>query len=259
MVTKIGSLGLIIGALSIAAASIGYAQDVKEITYIDDFTEIELNNSSDVRITIGDEYLIRLSGDEDRFDSIEFDKSGDTLEISTKRRFGGFFGRKGSGNVSIDIIVPDLEEVLINGSGDAEVIGLDNDEISLKIHSSGDLYVTGRSDNVEIEIHGSGDVEMDEVTGENVEIEIHGSGNVEFDGGTCDRLTIEVEGSGDVDARDLVCKSAEVEIEGSGNSRVHVTERLVFDGEGSGRLDVFGKPDEVIDNAAKRKCKIRIR
>ncbi len=100
---------------------------------------------------------------------------------------------------------------------------------------------------------------MDEVTGENVDIEIHGSGNVDFSGGTCNDLTIEIEGSGDVDARNLICHSAKIDVEGSGNTRIHVTDRVVFDGEGSGRLDVFGNPGEVVDEAAKRNSKIRIR
>ena len=249
---------MFLGVIFFSVSSIVHAQDVKEITELTDFTNLELNNSTDIRVTISEDYLIRLIGDEDRFENIDFDLSGDTLEISTRKRFG-FFGRKSTGNIIIEILMPDLEEITLNSSGDAEVIGLDNDEISLNINSSGDLYVTGKSENVEIEIHGSGDVEIDEIVSEDVEIDINGSGNVEFDGGICDNLYIEVDGSGDIDARDFVCSSAEIEIDGSGNSRVFVTENIVFDGDGSGRLDVFGDPKEVIDNAAKRKSKIRIR
>lgn len=258
MMDTVGIMKFVIGVIFLSVSSIVHAQDVKEITNISDFTNLELNNSTDIRVTIGDEYLIRLIGDEDRFDNIDFNHSGDTLEISTRKRFG-FFNRKSVSSVNIEIVMPDLEEITLNSSGDAEVIGLDNDELSINIHSSGDLYVTGKSENLKIEVNSSGDVEIDEIISEDVEIEINGSGNVEFDDGVCDRLYIEIDGSGDVDARDLACSSAEIEVDGSGNSRIFVTEKLVFDGDGSGRLDVFGSPKEVIDNAAKRRSKIRIR
>ncbi len=235
------------------------ADDVTRTSDLSGFTEVELDTSIDLKIIIDDDYSITIEGDEDRIGNLDLDQSGDELRISSSRRFGGFFGRKSLGSMSLEITMPDLEELTINGSGDVEIIGLDNDEISLNINSSGDLYVTGKSERIEIEIHGSGDVEMDDITSKNVEIELQGSGNVDFDGGTCDSLEIEVDGSGDVDAKDFVCETAEVDIEGSGNSRVYVTESIIFDGDGSGRLDVFGNPKKVVDNAARRKSKIRIR
>lgn len=236
------------------------AQEARRTSDISDFSEVELDASLDLRIQIADHFSIEILGDKDRVESVELDRRGDELSINSNNGGFGWFGRKrNSGPLSIYITMPELEEITVNGSGDAEVIGLDNEDVALNIHGSGDLYVTGQSENVEIELHGSGDIEMDEVRGDNVEIEVHGSGNVEFSGGTCDNISIEIEGSGDVDARNLVCLSADVDVEGSGNTRVYATESVIFDGEGSGRLDVFGKPKEVVDEAAKRKSKIRIR
>lgn len=258
MIKTIRNIGFFFLPL-IAMCSYTVAQETVKTFDISDFSEIELNASLDLHIQIADHFSVEAIGDEGRVQTVVLDRHGDELSISTKNGGFGWFRRNRGGPLSVHITMPELEEITLNGSGDAEVIGLDNDEITLNIHGSGDLYVTGRSEDVEIEIHGSGDLEMDEVSGENVDIEVHGSGNVEFSDGTCDVLTIEIEGSGDVDARDLICRSAEVEVEGSGNTRIHVTERVVFDGEGSGRLDVFGKPKEVIDEAAKRDSKIRIR
>lgn len=236
------------------------AQEARRTSDISDFSEVELNSSLDLRIRIEDHYSIEITGDRDRVDSVELDRRGDELRISNNRGGFGWFGlRKSSGPLFVEITMPYLEEITINASGDVEVIGLDNEEVSLNVRGSGDLYVTGKSDNVEIELHGSGDIEMDEIRGDHVDIEIHGSGNVEFNEGTCDSITIEIEGSGDVNARNLRCLTAEVDIEGSGNTRIYASESVIFDGEGSGRLDVFGNPKEVIDEAAKRNSKIRIR
>lgn len=245
-------------ALSAAIASSGFAQEATVTSDLSGFTRIELSTSADLKVIIADDYSITMTGDRDRIDRMELDVSGDELEISSKGRGFSFFGRHNDGYVNIAITMPNIEEMEINGSGDAELIGIDNEEILLNINGSGDLYVTGRSEAVEIEINGSGDIEMDEVSGKDVTIEINGSGNVEFDGGTCERMEIEVDGSGDIDAKDLICEIVQIEVEGSGNSRVHATELLVFESEGSGRVDVFGKPKEVEDRT-KRDKKIRIR
>lgn len=245
-------------ALTVGLTSNGYARDTTKTYDFSGFNSIELSTSADLVVTIADEYSITVTGDEKRIERMEFDLSGDELEIGGRSRFGGFWGRNDDGYVKIEITMPDIEEMEINGSGDAEIIGVDNDELSLNINGSGDLYVTGKSESVEIEINGSGDIEMDEITGDDVVIEINGSGNVEFNGGTCDRLEIEVDGSGDIDAKDLVCREVEIDVEGSGNSRVHATELLTFESSGSGKVDVFGKPKEVVDNT-RRDSKIRIR
>lgn len=245
-------------AFSAAIASSGFTQEATVTSDLSGFSRIELSTSADLKVTIGDEYSITMTGNRDRLERIELDLSGDELEISSKGRGFSFFGRHNDGYASIAITMPNIEEMEINGSGDAEIIGIDNEEVLLNINGSGDLYVTGKSDAVDIEINGSGDIEMDEVSGKDVTIEVNGSGNVEFDGGTCDRMEIEVDGSGDINARHLICKEVEIDVEGSGNSRVHATERLIFKSEGSGRVDVFGKPKKVEDRT-KRDSKIRIR
>ena len=245
-------------ALLMALSSTGFAQEATRTFDYSDFSKIELSTSADLKVTIDDEYSIIVTGDEDRINRMEIDKSGDELEISSKGRGFSLFGRNNDGYVNVTITMPDIEEMEINGSGDAEIFGIDNEEILLNINGSGDLYVTGKSESVVIEINGSGDVEMDEVAGDDVFIEINGSGNVEFVGGQCNRLEIEVEGSGDIDAKDLICKEVEIEVDGSGNSRVYATDTLIFESEGSGKVDVFGKPKNVQDRT-KRKSKIRIR
>ena len=245
-------------ALTVGLTSNGNARDTTKTYDISGFHSIELSTSADLVVTLADEYSIIVTGDAKRIERMDFDLSGDELEISSRSRFSGFWGRSDDGYVKIEITMPDIEEMEINGSGDAEIIGVNNDELFLKINGSGDLYVTGQSRSVEIEINGSGDVEMDEITGDDVVIEVNGSGNVEFDGGTCNRLEVEVDGSGDIDAKDLVCREVDIDVEGSGNSRVHATDLLTFESSGSGKVDVFGKPKEVVDNT-RRESKIRIR
>ncbi|MBT5187114.1 MAG: hypothetical protein HOM01_09920, partial [Kordiimonadaceae bacterium] len=166
------SLLVLTAALYAATVVTSPAQDTTETFDISGFTEVELSTSADLKITIGDEYSVTLTGDASRIESTEFDLSGDELEISSNRRFS-FFGRSEKGYLNIAITMPNIEAMEINGSGDAEIIGVDNEELFLNVNGSGDLYVTGKSEKVDIEINGSGDIEMDEVTGNDVDIEIN--------------------------------------------------------------------------------------
>ncbi|MCC3861351.1 head GIN domain-containing protein [Pseudemcibacter aquimaris] len=247
-------------AISMAAiAAPANAEDRKLITDIDDFIEVQLNTSSDVHITIEDEYSIELVGDADAIEKMVLKRRSDALQINSKSSGWFGFGRGNSGSVTVFITMPDLEELEINGSGNVEINDLDNDQIELSINGSGDIFMKGSSNQVTIDINGSGDVELDEITGDDVEIDIHGSGNVDIDGGTCNSMEIDINGSGDVDAKDLICKEVTVDVSGSGNSMVYAVEKLEFDGSGSGSVDVFGRPEEVIDHQAKRNSKIKIR
>ena len=256
IIFKVRSIS-VISVLAFALPFAANARDVTEMADFSGFSRIELDTSADLKVKIGNEFSVKMTGDQRRIDRMEFERSGDKLEISGRSRFG-FFGRDSGGYIKIEITMPDLEEMEINSSGDAEISGLDNKEISLNINGSGNIYATGKSENLQIEVNGSGDIELDQFKSKSVSIEIEGSGNVDFDGGTCDKMKIDVEGSGDIDAKDFVCKEINMDISGSGNSRVYATDLFIFKGDGSCRVDVFGKPNKIEDRTD-HDSKIRIR
>ena len=159
----------------------------------------------------------------------------------------------------VTIVMPNIEEMKINGSGDVDITGVDNEELALNINGSGDLTVDGKSEMLDIGINGSGDISMDTVDGKDVDVSINGSGSVEFSGGTCQSMDISINGSGDVEAKDVQCVDVEVDVSGSGDSTVYASNSLTFDSHGSGEVDVFGKPKTVIDREAERRSNITIR
>jgi hypothetical protein len=245
-------------ALVLAAAfTISSATAATIQSDLSDFVAIELNSSADVEITIGSEYSITMTGAQESIDRMELDIKGNTLEIRDRGKFK-LFGRGSLGEVQIAITMPDIEEMKIRSSGNAEITGVDNDNIKFDIDSSGDIYVTGKSENLNIEINSSGDIELDEFTANTVFIEVNSSGDVEFDGGQCNNMQIEVDSSGDVDAREFVCKEVSVDVSSSGDSRVYASELVTVEANSSGKIDVFGEPKKVVDNT-RRKSKIRIR
>ncbi|MBT5766186.1 DUF2807 domain-containing protein [Emcibacteraceae bacterium] len=231
------------------------AEDITKSSDLSGFTKVQLNTSSDVNIKMGSTYSIEMVGDEERIGNTVLEMKDDTLKIKHKK---GRFNYDSDQDMEVFIVMPNIESMQINGSGDADIEGVDNSSLALNVNGSGDIFVKGQSEELDISINGSGNISMGEVMGKDVEISINGSGDVELDGGTCQSLEIDIHGSGDVEAKDMQCQDVNVEVAGSGDTEVYASNSLTFDSHGSGNVEVYGKPQTVIDHEAKRRSKIRI-
>jgi len=250
------SVAALSAALYVSSVTKTVAQDITQQSDLEGFSKVKLNSSSDIKIAMGSDYSIELIGDEERISNTILKLEGDTLVIKHKK---GHFNYDDDQEMMISVVMPNIEIMQINGSGDGEIVGVDNARLELNINGSGDLDVTGKSEELEISINGSGDIRMEEVLGKDVDVSINGSGNVELVGGSCNALEINIHGSGDVEARDMKCVDVDVDVSGSGDSEVYASNSLTFDSHGSGNVDVYGKPGTIIDNKSRRRSKIRIR
>jgi hypothetical protein len=254
--------GVSVAALSAAlyASSVTktMAEDITKASDADGFTKVKLNTSSDVKISMGKEFSVVMTGDDKKINDTILVVKRDTLIIKYKNEDRNHRYDRDQ-EMLVTIVMPHIEEMKINGSGDVDVTGVDNEELALNINGSGDLNVEGKSERLDIGINGSGDISMDMVDGKDIDIGINGSGNVELGGGTCQSLEISINGSGDVEAENVQCVDVDVSVSGSGDSSVYASNSLTFDSHGSGEIDVYGKPKTVVDKEAKRRSNITIR
>jgi len=193
------------------------AADITQSSDLDGFSKIRLSTSSDINITIGNGFSIEMVGDEELIGNTILEVKSDTLHVKHKR---GRFNYDDDQEMVINVVMPNIEAMQINGSGDAEITGVDNEELELSINGSGDVI---------------------------------------FAGGTCQSMEIDIHGSGDVEARELECVDVNVDVSGSGESEVYASNSIEFDSHGSGEVDVYGNPQTVIDHEAKRRSRITIR
>ena len=245
-------------ALYAASATKTMADDGMESSEIKGFSKVWLNSSSDVRISMGNIFSVVMTGDKQKIDNTILALKRDTLIIKHKEE-NQSHNYDNDQLMLVTIVMPNIEEVKINGSGNVSITGVDSEELDLAINGSGDLNVEGRSEELELSINGSGDISMDMIDGKNVGVSIHGSGNVTFGGGTCQSFKISIYGSGDVDADKIQCIDVDVSVVGSGNISVYASNSVTLDSRGSGGVDVFGKPKSVNDKKAKRKSSLIIR
>ncbi|PCI33470.1 MAG: hypothetical protein COB54_03990 [Alphaproteobacteria bacterium] len=95
-----------------------------------------------------------------------------------------------------------------------------------------------------LEVNGAVDADITGVDSENLTFEINGAGNIEIDG-TCVTLNIDLNGAGNFEGEDLKCEDVKVEINGAGNVEVYGSNSADLEINGMGNIDLYGDPKDV--------------
>lgn len=222
---KIVSAATIAALMAGAAAITVQADDASEqMRSVDSFMRVRNKGAFDVDITVGPEQSVKVIADGDIIDQVETEVRGETLHIEMDRDFS-WRDYRDIDTLKVEITVPALEAVRVDGSGDMEVRGVDDGDFRAGVNGSGDIeLIDAKTASLEIDVKGSGDVEVS---------------------GSCTELTVEVKGSGDVSARSMECQSGEIGIMGSGDVSAYLSESIEVSIMGSGDVAVWGKPDKV--------------
>ncbi len=187
---------------------------------IDGFRGIEVAGPYDVFVSQGQNYEVRVEGDENLLEYLELEVDGDVLEIGSRRGYN----LKSKVGIKVYVTTPLIEHLAVAGSG--------NIRSQTKVTSASAL---------DLSIAGSGDMLLGEVDAPKIDAEIAGSGSVTVKG-TTRALHAEIAGSGSIHALDLLSESVDVEIAGSGNAEVFASKQLDASIAGSGDVKYRGNP-----------------
>ncbi len=182
----------------------------------DDFDEIRLESSSDVRIIQSDEFKVILRGREKDVDDVEVRVINNKLTIEENRDHPNDF--------LIKIYVPELSELDCTGSS----------------YVYGESYFT-QNRNMDIRVSGSGELDF-AIDTDDVDLNLIGSGYVYLEGNV-ETLDADISGSGWLRSFDLNSDLTDVRIEGSGSAEVTVETDLDIFILGSGNVYYKGHPD----------------
>ncbi len=182
-----------------------------------DFSKVEFDGSMNATITEGDEFVVKVTTDSNLFEKLEAKVDREKLSVGFKSGINSYTEYK------VDITMPTIESLEIDGSADTRLLGFDNLE------------------NLRIEINGSGDVEADLKVNEKLECDISGSGSISLKG-EAEKLVYSGNGSGDLRALDLRAKFGKIDCSGSGDAKVNVSKELKASLSGSGSIRYQGEP-----------------
>lgn len=188
------------------------------------FTGVFINGSADVTVTYGVEQSVTVTTDDNLLPIITTEVSNGVLVIDSKEPYSSTHG------VKVDVSVPKLESIGIDGSGDVRVENAPLENVPVA--------------NFIIDIDGSGNVEVPALNASATRVGIDGSGDVRLKG-TGAELHAEIDGSGNIDAEGFQTLRCTAIVGGSGDIRVNATESLDATVSGSGNIYYGGNPPTV--------------
>ncbi len=119
-------------------------------------------------------------------------------------------------------VFANIEEIEISGGIELEM----NAEVSQKI---------------DLDIKGGASVYAYNIAADSVKINVTGAAAMDLSGET-QLMELELAGACSIDTKSLFCKKAEVKISGAGTAELSVTDELLADIDGVGKLTYYGDP-----------------
>lgn len=200
------STSIIFGVVAFVQVSI--ADDITVKHDLKGFDQIRIDNIGiELDVTVGDDFKIEVEGDEGLVNTLLMKVRGDKLVIY---RDGdrNIWDKGGNDSPKVTISMPSFVGFDLRGAVDANIKGVDSDE---------------------------------------VEFDLKGAGNIEVEG-RCNWLVIDLKGAGNFEADNLKCKEVDVSLKGAGNIEIYASEKVNAEINGMGNIDVYGDPKDVTKN-----------
>jgi Putative auto-transporter adhesin, head GIN domain len=178
------------------------------------FDRIEVSDSLDVDVVPGGGAQVRVRAGRDVMDRVRTESRGGVLQLDIEDR-GIVIGPDPLGDVRIEVPVRSLSGVLIEGSGEVELRGLDEQRLELEVRGAGDITASGTVDQLSATIQGAADAELDNLAARTASVTVQGAADADLR--VSEELDVTVQGAADVSYRgDPIVRS---EIEGAGDLR----------------------------------------
>jgi len=203
-----------------------------------DVRAIELGAPVDLEVRYGPQPGLVVRGEERLLQNIETSTSDGVLRIGTR----GILLRHRQ-PLEVEVTLPMLERLALDGSGDTRINGFSGERIDLSLSGSGSVQFNGRYRQARAVLHGSGDLSVDAGNSDSIEAELMGSGTLSLAGATR-RFKYEGSGTGTLDAQRLRTEEAQLRQSGSGDASITVRDTVNAAVSGSGDIDVHGEPSQ---------------
>ena len=192
---------------------------IEKIIETESFNAVENDIQATVILNQGESFSITANGQSNIIEHLEIKVSNNKLNIGFKEKCIN----TNYDSLSINITLPDLKSLEINGSGLAIIEN------------------RFQCDNLDLSISGSGDIIGSLETRENLNGSISGSGSIILTGSTSE-ASFEIAGSGEIHAFDFPTSKSTINISGSGDAELFAIETLDASISGSGDVQYKGNP-----------------
>jgi hypothetical protein len=156
----------------------GSGEIITETRNVANFYNVSVSGSSNIFITRGDNFEVKVKGYENIIPYLETKIQDGTLLIAFRAN-----SNISNDNSEVFITMPSLNSVVTSGSGNISTTGefLGSGNFKASTSGSGSISIeSGSADNFQVNIYGSGSVKSFGFTAQQTVVNIEGSGNAEI-------------------------------------------------------------------------------
>jgi len=207
--------GLMAGCRGVTVTGSG---NLKTETFnLSDFTKVEAHSGFQLELAKSSTFSVEITADDNVFEDIDVNKSGDTLRIIPKanRIYHSVTFRA-------KITMPDLYKIDLSGGSRANITGF------------------GSSHDLSVELSGGSGVAGD-ITAGDADFDLSGGSQVNLEG-TANDLVVNGSGGSQLDLEAFPVNNADVELSGGGSATVNINGALNVNLSGGSRVTYIGEP-----------------
>jgi hypothetical protein len=172
------------GSGNLSTRTVAIGKEVKP------FTQIETNGAYDLIVSQGPQSDLKITGDDNIITAVKLTNEGDKLVIGMEDDYTS------SNKLRIEVTMPKVAGIAINGSGTAKVAKIQGDNLALAINGSGEMDVDGAVEALDISISGSAEIDASDLRAADVQTSISGSGSIQTSAEKT--LSASISGSGEI-------------------------------------------------------------
>lgn len=168
----------------------GNGNRVTQERNINSFRGVRADFIGDIYIKQGTDHYVTITGDSNLLELIVMEVKNDQLIIDSTKNYTT---KKG---IDLEITVPDLDTVRVNGVCDIEMVDFETKQLKLVTAGVGSIKASGRVEVLTAEVHGVGDLELKDLIGDDVTALVDGVGSIDVYANKT--LDLRVNGVGDI-------------------------------------------------------------
>ena len=204
--------------------------------------KVKLGGIIDLRLKQGATASLVIAGDQRYVSKVVTTQQGDTLQIDIERnRHIHFGGANKAEQLRAELTLPNLNEVVSQGVGTAEISGFSGEQIRLALDGAGSVTLTGRYRVIDASLGGVGSMTLNSGDTERVDLSLRGAGRIEINGYS-KLLRARLGGVGSLEARELRADTVDLTMTGLGSATVFAKTNATLSLNGLGSATVHGKP-----------------
>jgi predicted small secreted protein len=202
-----------------------------------DFNAIDAGYSFRIQVTRSDEFLVRITIDENLNEYLSVDQRGDTLRIGLEP--GTVYTNTRQEAV---ITLPDLRRLELSGASKAAVSGFTTDHaVDYELSGAGRLELDDMSSgDTSLDLSGASEARGN-ITMDNGEFDLSGASTLELEGSAGD-INIDGSGASEILLEDFPVTNAKISLSGASNAVVKLDGRMDLDLSGASEVEYIGNP-----------------